>query len=192
MFCKKCGKEISNNAKFCNRCGTSVSGEVRVATNVNYNSYNSYSNPNNNPTPNYTYAYASSGPSLMRDLLYWEGRRGRQKYMLVMAITTILGLFLISTVILGVFNFYVSYVNMVKRLHDCNKSALLASVSVGVSGIGGILLFIGFFQSLAGSNTTTVMGFLLYAAGIVISIWLCTVRGDAQANQYGPVPGDRF
>ena len=24
MFCRKCGKELSDNAKFCNRCGTPV------------------------------------------------------------------------------------------------------------------------------------------------------------------------
>lgn len=34
MFCRKCGKELSDNAKFCNRCGTPVIKDNKIESNL--------------------------------------------------------------------------------------------------------------------------------------------------------------
>lgn len=34
MFCRKCGKELSNNAKFCNKCGTPVIKDNKIESNL--------------------------------------------------------------------------------------------------------------------------------------------------------------
>ena len=42
MFCKNCGKEISDDAKFCDGCGTRVDGAVPTSTNNNSGDFEKY------------------------------------------------------------------------------------------------------------------------------------------------------
>lgn len=62
MFCRKCGNEVSDNAKFCNKCGSSIQG-ITEQTAENEDKINSQTNSVDNnqimyslkPTFNYGY-----------------------------------------------------------------------------------------------------------------------------------------
>ncbi len=42
MFCKNCGKEIADDAKFCDGCGASVDGSATINTNLKSNEFEKY------------------------------------------------------------------------------------------------------------------------------------------------------
>ena len=46
MFCKKCGKQLTDNAKFCDSCGHKVGEDITAINNTTVSNTNEYAYEN--------------------------------------------------------------------------------------------------------------------------------------------------
>jgi uncharacterized membrane protein YhaH (DUF805 family) len=82
---------------------------------------------------------------------------------------------------------YIGVVNVIKRLHDRNKSGLWVLLFYGAPAALGLVAWL-----LEGGSDTSVGLLLLQLVSLIITIWalveLGCLRGTIGQNKYGPDP----
>lgn len=130
--------------------------------------------------------------SVLVDWFYWTGRRGRMKYLLVGLVTSLCSLAFGSTGILSLLFCYMSAVNLVKRLHDCDKSGwfafLLMAIEYLIINLTWIFGLIGLGVVAAGSMAGLFIWLIPLLLVWAIKLWVFFVPGTVGANRYGPEP----
>ena len=130
--------------------------------------------------------------SFLVDWLYWSGRRGRMKYLLIAILLSICSISVGSYYWLNLFICYASFVNLVKRFHDCDKSGFCAFLLLlAESVILGLTLIFGII-GIGVAATGTLSGLLLWLVPLMIvwaiKLWIFFWPGTPGPNKYGPEP----
>lgn len=130
--------------------------------------------------------------SFMVDWFYWTGRRSRLKYLMITIFTSLCSLALGSTVIFSLLFCYMSAVNLVKRLHDCDKSGwfafLLMLIEYLILNLTWLFGLIGIGLAAAGSMSGLLLWLIPLLIVWAIKLWVFFVPGTKGPNRYGPEP----
>lgn len=130
--------------------------------------------------------------SFMVKWFYWTGRRDRFDYLLVAIATSVASLALGANPLISFLLCYISGVNLVKRLHDADRSGwfalFLMIVEYVILNLTWLFGLLGLGIAAAGSWA----GLLVFLIPLLIvwgiKLWIFFVPGTNGANSYGPVP----
>ena len=193
VFCYKCGTQIPDDGVFCPKCGTQIAHEFSEST-------PSIAPPVDNtqqtvPSPltvDPTYAPVFSVIGLFSP----KGRRSNSTAFLVGFVTMLM--FYGVSIIVGptplmfiplVF-IYIGATNLVKRLHDMNRTGYWAFLWIGLWMIPVVVNMIKPIPIGRTSPHNYISGFF-WLAHLVVALFITTEAGTVGSNQYGPSPADK-